>query len=266
MSEQMIPKETEHVMNEVQKVPERRDDAQSLMELILRPDISEDRLRFLIAEHEKLVARQARLEYFASKAAMGPEMPIIEKKGAITYESRKTGKLRNTPYELWEDVVEIITPVLSKHGFSLDHKAWTEPPEAPDGKIKVTTYLNHVGGHWEETSFSAPPDASGEKNLIQQIKSTISYLKRTNAGLLTNFAARGEDNDGAEGAKEAGGATLSDEQIKELEANIKAVKLDRASFLVKYKIKEVSELAANKFQIAMRDVAAYGRKQKEATK
>jgi hypothetical protein len=267
MSEQMIPKETEHVMNEIQKVPERRDDAQSLMELILRPDISEDRLRFLTATHKDMVDRQARLEYFAAKAQMGPEMPVIEKKGKISYESKRTGKSRSTPYELWEDVVEIITPVCSKFGFSIDHQAWTEPPEVPPGKVKVTTYLRHIGGHWEQTSFVAPLDSSGEKNVIQQAKSTVSYLKRINAGLLINFVARGEDNDGADGPETAsGGATLSDEQIKQLEANIKAVKLDRAMFLAKYKLSEVSELAANKFQVAMSDVTAYGRKHKEPTK
>jgi hypothetical protein len=253
-------------MNEIQKVPERRDDAQSILELILRPDISEDRLKFLIATHKDMVARQAQIEYFAAKAQMAPEMPVIEKKGSISYDSKRTGKSRNTPYERWEDVVEIITPVMSKNGFSIEHKAWTEPPEVPIGKVKVTTYLRHTGGHSEETSFVAPLDSSGEKNIIQQAKSTTSYLKRINAGLLLNFVARGEDNDGADGPATASSATLSDEQIKQLEANIKAVKLDRPSFLTKYKINEVSELAANKFQVAMSDVAAYGRKHKEPAK
>ena len=247
-------------MNEIKKT-EKGDNAAQLMQLIMNPDNSQERLDFLFARQREMVAYQAQITAVEAKAAMAVEMPIIGKRGAIEYESRG-GKMRSTPYERWEDVVEILTPILSKHGFVLDHKAWTEEPEAPHGKVRVTSYLRHTGGHVEETTFTAPLDTSGQKNLIQQAKSTVSYLKRINAGLLLNFAARGEDNDGADAPREARSATLDDEQIKQIEAAIAVVALPRNLFLGKYKIAEVSELPANLFERALGDIKAYGRRKK----
>jgi hypothetical protein len=48
--------------------------------------------------------------------------------------------------------------------------------------------------------MSAPPDASGGKNTIQQIASTVTYLQRYTLLAITGVATKGQDDD-ARGAQ-----------------------------------------------------------------
>jgi hypothetical protein len=54
--------------------------------------------------------------------------------------------------------------------------------------IKVTCILSHAMGHSERVSLSGPPDESGAKNKLQQIKSTLTYLKGATFEAVTGVA------------------------------------------------------------------------------
>ena len=63
--------------------------------------------------------------------------------------------------------------------------------------IKVTCFLTHAMGHFESAAMSAPPDVSGAKNTIQQIKSTKTYLEIATYESVTGVASYGSmDDDG----------------------------------------------------------------------
>jgi hypothetical protein len=92
-----------------------------------------------------------------------------------------------------------VTPVLSEHGLSL---AWIPKQDEKTKEITVLTVLTHVLGHSESVSLTAPPDSSGNKNSIQSIGSTATYLSRYGAILILGLATEcEEDDDAGAGAK-----------------------------------------------------------------
>ena len=56
--------------------------------------------------------------------------------------------------------------------------------------------LAHVGGHSEEVTLSAPPDAGPGRNAIQALKSSTTYLCRITLLGVTGMATGCGDDDG----------------------------------------------------------------------
>lgn len=83
---------------------------------------------------------------------------------------------------------------LAPYGLTVDWKI--DQGKAP--QITVTCILKHALGHREEVSITGAPDDSGAKNKLQQIKSTITYLKGETFQCVTGITARDcqGDNDG----------------------------------------------------------------------
>jgi hypothetical protein len=104
-------------------------------------------------------------------------------------------------YADFAGIARVIDPILGQHGLSYRFRT------VQTDKIAVTCILfGH--GHSEETTLSGPADASGSKNAIQAIGSTLTYLQRYSLVQMLGIAA-GDDDDG----KAAGiGATTIDEQ------------------------------------------------------
>jgi hypothetical protein len=64
--------------------------------------------------------------------------------------------------------------------------------------ITVTCVMTHAEGHSEEVTLAGPLDASGQKNSLQQIKSTLTYLEGATFQAVTGVVARqaSTDDDG----------------------------------------------------------------------
>ena len=63
-----------------------------------------------------------------------------------------------------------------------------------DRLVSVECKLTHVGGHSETATLSAAPDASGSKNPVQAVGSTITYLERYTALCLLGIATDDMDD------------------------------------------------------------------------
>lgn len=111
--------------------------------------------------------------------------------------------------------LEIINPLLSQSGLSLTWE--TQQDMDNGGLITVTCVLSHSMGFSKKTSLSASPDASGKKNAIQAIGSTISYLERYTAFSLVGLASMDQDNDGADADPPE---LITDEQALEIHAKL----------------------------------------------
>lgn len=198
------------------------------------PNVDIDKMERLFQMYEQVEARRAKAAYFAALAEMQPELPVIDRNGKITRrakdESGQKQAAKPTAYALWEDVIEAIAPILSRHGFSLSFRI------KQDARVEVTAILGHRGGHSEETSMSLPIDDSGAKNNLQGWGSSVSYGKRYTAGALLNFVSRGEDDD-AQSATPKAFASL--EEITKL---IEDTKSDRMWFLQHYSIDALDDL------------------------
>lgn len=203
--------------------------------LIARPDVPVEKLEQMFALHQKVQAEASRRAYISALALMQPELPIVDKRGEISRTAKGAdGQMqaaKATKYAKWEDVVEAISPILAKHGFSLSFRIKQE------ARVEVTAILGHRDGHCEETSMSLPIDDSGAKNNLQGWGSSVSYGKRYTAFALLNIVARGEDDDG-----KAAGEKPSATTVEEIEKLINDTRSDRAWFLTTYSIETLDDL------------------------
>ncbi|MEG5263271.1 ERF family protein [Pseudomonas sp. JDS28PS106] len=160
---------------------------QIIQQVAMSPSADIDKMERLMAMHERFQAQQAKQQYDEALARMQEELPVIGERGGI---KDKNGRIQST-YALWEDINEMIKPVLARHGFGLSFRT----PRNEKG-IEVEGVLSHRAGHRETTSLLLPADTSGSKNGVQAVASSVSYGKRYTAGALLNFTTTGEDDDG----------------------------------------------------------------------
>lgn len=175
----------------VERMPTVVSESSTIMQIIERvamePSADIDKMERLMAMHERLQANQAKQQYDDALSRMQEELPVIGERGGI---KDKNGRIQST-YALWEDINEMIKPVLARHGFALTFRT----PRNERG-IEVEGVLSHRAGHREMTSLVLPIDISGNKNGVQAVASSVSYGKRYTAGLLLNITTTGEDDDG----------------------------------------------------------------------
>ena len=131
--------------------------------------------------------KEAEKAYNAAFAAFKSEAVRIIKGREVT-----DGPLRGRAYAELHDVVDAVTPALSKHGLST---SWKLTRDEKDW-LEVTCTLKHVGGHCETVSMGGPPDAGGAKNQLQARASTKSYLERYTLKAICGVAEGGDDTDG----------------------------------------------------------------------
>lgn len=148
------------------------------------PQTDVDKLERLGAMYERMEAKRAEADFNAALSAMQSDMPAVNERG----KAKVNGEVRYT-FALWEDINVQIKPVLQRHGFALSFRT-----EFADG-INVTAVLSHKAGHSERTTIKLPADASGSKNAVQAVASSVSYGKRYTAGALLNLTSHGEDDD-----------------------------------------------------------------------
>jgi len=177
-------------------------DAAALLRVLERaaadPNSDLERLDRLAALYERMVAREAEMKFNIALVKLQPKLPVLDEHGEIC---GSDGAVRAT-YATWEDTVEAIGPILARHGFSLTFR----PGRSPTGGLSVTGVLRHEGGHKEAAELALPADASGDKNAVQAVGSTMSYGQRYVARMLLNLISRGEDDDGAAAGQGAAAA------------------------------------------------------------
>jgi len=146
-----------------------------------------DRLERLMDLQDRWERKEAEKAYNAAFAAFKAAAVRIIKGRKVT-----DGPLRGKEYAELHDVVDAVTPALSRHGLST---AWKLTKDEPQW-LEVTCTLKHVGGHSESVSMGGPPDAGGAKNALQARASTKSYLERYTLKAICGVAEGGDDSDG----------------------------------------------------------------------
>lgn len=160
----------------------------SMLQMAVSQGADIDKLAKLMDLHERWEAAQAKKQFVAAMAAF--------KTSAITIVRDKENKQYGSRYVSLGNLVSTVTPFLSRNGLSA---RWDI--EQQSGAIKVTCVVTHSGGHSESVSMTCPPDASGAKNPIQQIKSAVTYAKACTfesiCGLAATDANADDDGNGA---------------------------------------------------------------------
>lgn len=201
--------------------------------MALNPEISPDRVERFIALKRQVDADAARREFDAA---------IAEAKAEISPVLKNREGHNGKRYADFAAIAKAVDPIITKHGLS--YRFRTQQTD----RITVTCVLSHKAGHFEETSLSGPADASGSKNAIQAIGSTLTYLQRYSLVQALGLAAA-EDDDGKAGGI---GSTITDEQRDRLLALIEETGSDVQKFCAVYGIEAIADLPAATYPVAER--------------
>jgi len=200
----------------------------------------------LMEYQERWEANQAKKSFNAAIAAFKANPPRVLKTVEVGFDSQRTGSRTSYKHEDLADMLAAIDPVLATHGLWVRFKVLVT-----EGKsVRVTCVVGHTDGYSEEASMlEAAPDTSGNKNHIQAIGSTVSYLQRYTLKAALGMAAA-KDDDAREGGKMPG--TLSSEQVDEINTILLAhpKEIDVDKFLQLAGALSVSDIQAVKFESA----------------
>jgi hypothetical protein len=158
-----------------------------LLVLATRQGADIEKIRQLWELQKEFEANEARKAFDAAMAEFKLEtITILRDKINTQYDSR---------YASLGNLVGTVTPFLSRHGLSA---SWDI--DQANG-IKVSCAVTHKLGGSKSVSMVVPPDKSGSKNPIQEIKSAITYAKactfESACGLASTDANADDDGNGA---------------------------------------------------------------------
>ncbi len=149
-----------------------------------------DKLQRLIdlkERNDKLMAEQA---FNAAVAAYKLREPVIVKNGKAEFMNSR-GQQVSYSFARLSDITEAVKAPLAEHGLSF---RWEFHDQ--EGRISVTCWLQHAGGHAVSCTASGMPDTSGSKNALQSVSSTKTYLERmTLLSVLGMSAVEAEQED-----------------------------------------------------------------------
>lgn len=187
-------------------------------------------------------ASHARRSFDEAMAAAKAEIPVIMKNREVDFTSSK-GRT-NYRHEDLAEIARTVDPILTKHGLSYRFRTTSQPNEP----VSVTCIVSHCHGHSEENTLSAGRDESGNKNSIQAVGSTITYLQRYTLKAALGLAASNDD-DGSASEKPA---FITSDQLQRIIALADEVKADKERFCKYLKIGSLAEILASDFDHAMK--------------
>jgi len=192
-----------------------------------------DMVEKLMTLQERWDASQARKQFDAAVSAAKAEIPPITR-NATGHNAKK--------YADFAAIAKVVDPIIGQHGLSYRFRT------TQTDKISVTCILSHKAGHSEETTLCGPADATGNKNAIQAIGSTLTYLQRYSLVQMLGLAAAADDD----GKSAADAGAITPEQATEIATKCKAVAdgFDE-SFCNYFGIETIADLPAKEYQRAL---------------
>ncbi len=214
--------------------------AMTPMEMVgraLEMGVSADILKQMMDLRDREDAKMARKAFDAAISRAKSKMSPVVKNA--------TGH-NNKRYADFSAIARMVDPILSEFGLSYRFKT------TQLDKITVTCVLSHEDGHSEETTLSAPSDTTGNKNAIQAIGSTITYLSRYSLMASLGLSASEDDDGRAAGKSEDQLRTITPEQVKTIQNLLEETDSDVETFCEVGKINSIPEMLASQFDIAVR--------------
>lgn len=203
----------------------------------------------------KLIDNAARLD--AIKARKSFDNAVAEVKKKLKPVIRNRAGHNNKKYADFAAIATSVDPVLAEEGLSYRFRS------DPSDRINVTCVLAHRDGHFEETTLSAPADQTGNKNAVQAIGSTLTYLQRYSLVQMLGLAVA-DDDDGRAAGGGGGGGVISAEQVDTLNKLLLETKVDVEKFLtLAGGVPSVSDILAAKYANALAWLQAKQRQQKK---
>lgn len=202
---------------------------------------SVETLTQLMVLNERWEANQARKAFDEAMAAAKADMPSIVKSRKVDFTTAK-GRT-NYQYEDLASIMKQIGPVLSANGLSVRYRTSAEPNQP----ISVTCIISHRLGHSEENTLMASRDDSGNKNSIQAIGSTVTYLQRYTLKAALGLAASADDDGGKSEEKVEDAKVITEAQASVVRELIETGQVDIAKFCELWKVEAITDIPLTKF-------------------
>ena len=231
-------------------------DAVSLMDAIRQaatdPNVDVAKIKALYELHEMAQESGARRAFAVAMAEAKAEMPVIIKNREVDYTSAK-GRTHYRHEDLAE-IARVISPILGKHGLSYRFRTTSNPNEP----VTVTCIVSHRLGYSEENTLTAGKDDSGNKNSIQAVGSTLTYLQRmTLKAALGLAASHDDDGRGSEPIE-----CISDEQVKNLRKMVSDFDANEQKIANFAKVQTLEEIPVQDFDRVVGALNAWARAQR----
>lgn len=240
-----------------------------------------DQLDKLLALQERWEANEARKAFVRAMADFKANRPTVYKNKEVGYNSRKAGGA-STHYS--HATLDNCDTVLGEHLSQVGISYSWRPKTLENNWLEITCVLTHELGHSESASMSGPPDQSGNKNLLQAMGSTKTYLERYTLLAVTGTAVKGMDDDGQGGAPDPRVQAAAEQrqandprnqnqgqqqdpnlvnpnQLNALRQQIQKAGTTEARFCKSAGIQSLDQLAAARFQGAMKHLNATAKAQ-----
>lgn len=224
-----------------------------MIDRALSSNATPETLERLLALQERWEASQARKAFDEAMAAAKAEIPVIFKNRTVDFTSAKG----RTHYR-HEDLAEIartVNPILGKHGLSYRFRT----SSAANEPVSVTCIVSHRLGYFEENTLVGPRDDSGNKNSLQQVGSTLTYLQRMTLKAALGLAAA-EDDDARRSNETEEDGPISQEQAATVRALIEETQTDIQKFCELMKVDSIPELAASQYGRVIKSLEAKKRR------
>lgn len=199
-----------------------------------------EQLEKFMALKERWDANEARKAFNAAFAAFKAEAVKIIKGTDYT-----DGPLKGRSYANLFDIVDAVTPHLSKHGLSI---SWRLSKDEP-AWMESTCTLRHVDGHSESAAMGGAPDTGPGRNAIQARGSAKTYLEKYTATSILGLAAADQDDDGGGGKTGETRVNMTDTHQAELRKTCEAVgPTILGNVLREYKATALADIPDSEFQ------------------
>ena len=201
-----------------------------------------------LADIEKMLELQIKWEENEAKKAYFDAVASFKENPPEVLKDKKNSQFNDSGYTSIGNLLTTVNPVLGKHGLSASYEI-TQAGEL----ITVACKLSHRFGHSESVSMSAPPDKSGgnSKNPIQQIKSTITYLKGVTFESVTGLAATDANRDDDGNAAGVPVEYIDKKQVSTILDLINAKEADESKFCEYMGVEKVEEILSKNYQSAI---------------
>jgi hypothetical protein len=167
---------------------------------------------------EKLMDLAERQEANIARKAYVKAKALFKKTAPIVIRDTKNAQY-GSMYASETALMNTINPYLGEVGLDVSF----DFPEVEKG-MAVTCILTHELGHSERVTLPGPLDESGKKNPLQQVKSTVTYLRKATFEAITGIASSDptSDDDGNSGNKKEP-KFITEKQVKEITKRIKEI-------------------------------------------
>ncbi len=190
---------------------------------------------------ERWERNQARKAFEDAMANAKADIPEIKKARKVDFTSSK-GRT-NYQYEDLATIMSVVAPILSKYGLSVRYRTTAEPNQP----IVVTCIVSHRMGHSEENTLMAARDDSGNKNSIQAIGSTVTYLQRYTLKAALGLAAAADDDGGKADETEDQAKKITEAQASVIRELIEKGEVDPDVFCKRWQIEAVTDIPLKQF-------------------